>query len=84
MGSTTQTQSDPVVLLLQACDGALVDVQATETIHLQLIQKQSDQIQIQAKEMLELNKEKDSILRSPVLWFALGVIATGAAVHLAR
>lgn len=70
--------------MLQACNESLQDARKQNEVADYIKSQQSDLIKAQSERMVELEKKQDSILQSPILWFAAGMIVTGFTVHMVK
>lgn len=75
----TPAETKQVVDLLKSCDKALTDCEAANKSKENVIKGQGEVILAQDKQIADLEKDKNNILKSPVLWFFVGVAVTGVA-----
>lgn len=69
--------------LLSKCDRALSDCDKLLGTKDSKIRTQGEIIQTQDEELVRLRARDQSILRSPILWFAIGAAATGLTIGIA-
>ena len=71
-----------LIELLQACDKALTKCQKQRAFDARIVEAHQKEIARLADRVGELEAASSSIINSKLLWFGLGVVATGLSVHL--
>lgn len=70
--------------LLQACDATVkageADLQAQKKVN----EVTTQAISVRDEQIKDLQKSQDSLLKSPILWFGVGMLATALTVHLVK
>jgi len=69
---------------LNECDAALKKADLTILAYKEIVAKQTDLLTQQQKDIETVRKQRDSIWRNPVLYFALGIVTaglTGVLIH---
>lgn len=67
--------------LLKACDTTVMLCTQTVDTKNEVIAKQGELLDAQAQRITQLEGNEKSILKSPLLWFAAGMLVTGLTVH---
>jgi hypothetical protein len=63
--------------VLKACDEALLKAGKVIQGKNEIIDIQAKQVKVLKEQLIEAEDERDSILRSPILWFLAGIIIGG-------